>query len=81
MPQLCGVRFEGARLQACRQWPKSHPALAAEGNLPQGLKANIIVLLAARLKPCPFKTPTCLYPLYSRTEAAACSEPRRSIWP
>lgn len=45
---------EGARLQACRQGQPENPALAAEGKIPQGLKADSLACIAARLKPCPF---------------------------
>ncbi len=45
---------EGARLQACRKGRPENPASAAEGNVPQGLKADLLARIPARLKPCPF---------------------------
>jgi len=47
--------FERARLQACRRERPEKPALAAEGNPPQGLKTDSLARTTARLKPCPFK--------------------------
>ena len=50
----CGW-FEGARLQACRKAQPEDQALAAEENIPQGLKAGSLARVPARLKPCSFK--------------------------
>jgi hypothetical protein len=53
--------FEGARLQAFRLEMLLIPALAAEGSPPQGLKANPLGFLSARLKAVPLQRQIQLY--------------------